>query len=218
MCGRFTLTTPADQLASHFEAPDPPPLTPRYDVAPSQVIAVVGLKPDGARRGIALLKWGLVANWAQSATGGPRPINGRAESVMFKFTTQLREQRCLIPATGFYEWATVGGQKRVRHFALKSGGPFAFAGLWDVWRGDGKPLLTGCLITTHANDLVRPIHDRMPVIVPPGSYGEWLDPGTTEARLVSLLKPYPADEMRVVEVGPAVNSPKNDGPECLDAA
>ena len=109
-------------------------------------------------------------------------------------------------------------QKRVRHFALKSGGPFAFAGLWDVWRGDGKPLLTGCLITTHANDLVRPIHDRMPVIVPPGSYGEWLDPGTTEARLVSLLKPYPADEMRVVEVGPAVNSPNNDGPECLGAA
>src|SRR5262245_39396281 len=115
MCGRFTLTTTPDELVSAFDAPDPPPLTPRYNVAPSQVIAVVGLKLDGTKRGIALLKWGLVPYWSESATRGPRPINVRAESVMFKFGEHLRQKRCLIPATGFYEWATVEGHKRARH-------------------------------------------------------------------------------------------------------
>ena len=124
----------------------------------------------------------------------------------------------MIPACSFYEWQAVEGKKLARHFTMKDRKPFAFAGLWDVWRGDAKPLLTCCLITTHANDLVRPVHDRMPVILGPESYAEWLDPETREARLVSLLTPYPADEMRVAEVGPAVNSPKNDGPECLDPA
>src|SRR5947209_1015573 len=98
MCGRFTLTTPADKLAEHFEAPDPPPLAPRYNVAPSQVIAVVGLKPDGKKRGIALLKWGLVPYWSENPAKCPRPINVRAESVVFKFGEQLQEKRCLIPA------------------------------------------------------------------------------------------------------------------------
>jgi putative SOS response-associated peptidase YedK len=218
MCGRFTLHTPTDELAAAFDVPDPPPLTPRYNVAPSQVIAVVGLKPDGTKRGIALLKWGLVPHWAANATSGPRPINVRAESVLFKFGEQLREKRCLIPTSGFFEWKTVDGKKRPCHFTMKDGRPFAFAGLWDVWRGDAKPLRTCCLITTHANDLVRPVHDRMPVIVPPDRYTEWLDPQTREARLVALLQPYPAEEMTVREVGTAVNSPKHDGPECLEAA
>ena len=111
MCGRFTLTTPTEQVAAQFEVPDPPLLTPGYNVAPSQVIAVVGLKPDGRKRGIALLRWGLVPHWAETPDSGPRPINVRAESVMFKFGEQLREKRCLIPASGFYEWATVGGKK-----------------------------------------------------------------------------------------------------------
>src|SRR5262245_46799403 len=112
------------------------------------------------------------------------------------------------PPTGWSTSSASGGDGR----------PFAFAGLWDMRRGDAKPLLTCCLITTHANDLVRPVHDRMPVIVRPENYAEWFDPQTREARLVSLLSPYPADEMQVTEVGPAVNSPKNDGRECLDAA
>jgi putative SOS response-associated peptidase YedK len=198
--------------------PDPPLLAPRYNVAPSQVIAVVGLKPDGRRRGIALLKWGLVPSWSNRPDPKVKPINVRAESVVFKFGEQFREMRCLIPASGFFEWRAVEGKRRPCHFTMKSGGPFAFAGLWDVWRGDGKPLLTCCLITTHANDLVRPVHDRMPVILARESYAEWLSPETPEARLVCLLRPYPADGMRVTKVGPAVHSPRNDGPECLDAA
>ena len=218
MCGRFTLTTPTEALASAFEVPDPPLLTTRYNVAPSQVIAVVGLKPDGERRGIALLRWGLVPHWAESPNSGPRPINVRSESVLYKFGDQLREKRCLIPADGFYEWLTEGKKKLPRRFTLKTGEPFAFAGLWDVWVGEKQKLVTCCLSTTAANDLVRPVHDRMPVIVPPESYREWLDPHTPEQRLTALLKSYPAEAMTVTEVGTAVNSPKNDGPQCLDAA
>jgi putative SOS response-associated peptidase YedK len=112
----------------------------------------------------------------------------------------------------------VDGKKGARHFTMRDGRLFAFAGLWDVWRGDGKALLTCGLITTHANDLVRPVHDRMPVIVPRESYSEWLDPQTREARLITLLRPYPADEMAVAEVGPAVNSPMHSGPSFFGAA
>jgi putative SOS response-associated peptidase YedK len=160
----------------------------------------------------------LVPSWSNTANPKVKPINVRAESVLFKFGEQLRQKRCLIPASGFVEWATVSGKKGAQHFTMRDGRLFAFAGLWDVWRGEGKPLLTCCLITTHANELVSPVHDRMPVIVPRERYDEWLSPETPEARLVCLLRPYPADAMQLTEVGPAVNSPKNDGPECIDAA
>src|SRR5262245_37129944 len=111
-------------------------------------------------------------SWANSPDEGPKPINARAETVQYKFGQQLREKRCLIPADVFYEWKAAGKKKRPCHFALASGRPFAFAGLWDVWRGDGKPLLTCCLITTDANELVRPVHDRMPVILPHENYAD----------------------------------------------
>ena len=132
-------------MAAEFDVPDPPPLTRRYNVAPSQIIAVVGLKPDGVRKGIALLRWGLVPSWANSPDEGPRPINARAETVAYKFREQFREKRCLIPADGFYEWRVMGGKNRPCHFALNTGRPFGFAGLWDLWRAEGaKPLLTCC--------------------------------------------------------------------------
>jgi putative SOS response-associated peptidase YedK len=217
MCGRYSVTDP-ESIPETFGVEGVPALARRYNVAPSQTIAVIGLKPDGTTRGLALLRWGLVPSWSNDPDPKIKPINVRGESVMFKFGEQLRQKRCLIPASGFYEWATVAGKKGARHFTMRDGRLFAFAGLWDVWRGDGKSLLTCCLITTHANDLVRPVHDRMPVIVPRASYDEWLDPDTPEARLVCLLRPYPADEMQLTEVGPAVNSPKNDGPQCVAPA
>ena len=145
-------------------------------------------------------------------------MNVRAESVGYKFGEQFRRQRCLVPADGFYEWVTEGRAKRARRFTLASGGPFAFAGLWDAWAGDGQTLTTCCLVTTAANDLVRPVHDRMPVIVRPADYAAWLAHGTPEKELLALLKPYPADEMAASVAGAAVNSPRNDGPECLGAA
>jgi putative SOS response-associated peptidase YedK len=221
MCGRFTLSTPAEQVAATFAVADPPPLTPRYNVAPSQVIAVVGLKADGTRRGLALLRWGLVPSWATDPNAGPRPINARAETILSKptFREPFRRRRCLIPADGFYEWRKSGTRKTPCHIRLKGGGLLAFAGLWDTWSGpDEARLATCCIITVAANELVRPIHDRMPVILPPDDYDRWLSPSTPEAELVGLLRPYPADEMVVVPVGPAVNSVTNDGPECLTPA
>lgn len=210
---------PPAELAAQFEVPDPPILAARYNVAPSQMVAVVGLKPDGVRRGLALLKWGLVANWSNDPVKGVKPINARADSVRFKFGEQFREKRCLIPADGFYEWATVGGMKRASRFTLADGGPFAFAGLWDRWHVEGQPpVKTTCLITTAANEVVRPVHDRMPVILPVESYAEWLAPETPERRLLALLAPLPAELMIARAVGPAVNSPRIDGPECIEAA
>lgn len=218
MCGRFTLTTATDEIAAKFEVPDPPLLNARYNVAPSQVIAVVGLKPDGKRRGIAMLNWGLVPNWANDPKQGPRPVNLRAETVRHKFPEQFRERRCLIPADGFYEWAVEGKKKLPRRFTLASGEPFAFAGLWDFW-GSGKELIrTCCLITTTANELVAEVHDRMPVILAPEHYNVWLDPNTPVKEAEMLLKPFPAELMRVAAANPILNSPKHDGPECLEAA
>ena len=218
MCGRFTLTTPTAKIATQFEVPDPPLLVSRYNIAPSQVIAVVGLKPDGKRRGLALLQWGLVPNWANDPKEGPRPVNLRAESVRHKFGDLFRHKRCLIPADGFYEWVREGDKKLPRRFTLASGEPFAFAGLWDSWKGGEKPHLTCCLLTTAANELVAPVHDRMPVLLSPEHYARWLDPGTPLGELEALLKPYPAEAMRMTAANPILNSPKNDGPECLDAA
>jgi putative SOS response-associated peptidase YedK len=218
MCGRFTLTAPTEEVAAKFEVPDPPLLAVRYNIAPSQVIAVVGLKADGVRRGIALLQWGLVPNWANDAKSGPRPVNLRADTVRHKFGEQFRERRCLIPADGFYEWKTVGKKKLPHRFTLVSDEPFAFAGLWDLWGSGKQNLLTCCLLTTNANELVAEVHDRMPVIVAPEHYSTWLDPDSSVDDLEALLRPYPADVMRVAAANPILNSPKHDGPECLEAA
>jgi putative SOS response-associated peptidase YedK len=218
MCSRFTLTTTAELLAEAFDTPAPPALRPRYNIAPSQLVAVVGLKPDGETRGLALLRWGLVPHWANDPNEGPKPINARAETVGFKFRECFRQKRCLVPADGFFEWLTDSRKKRPHRFTLKTDAPFGFAGLWDVWSSEHQRLVTCCFLTTAANDLVKPLHDRMPVILPPEHYSEWLDPDTPQKRLAELLQPYPTEDMQVTEVSKVVNSPKNDGPGCIEAA
>jgi putative SOS response-associated peptidase YedK len=218
MCSRFTLTTTAELLAEAFDTPAPPLLRPRYNIAPSQLVAVVGLKPDGATRGIAKLRWGLVPHWANDPSSGPKPINARAETVGHKFAYSFGQKRCLIPADGFYEWLTDGKKKRPHRFTLKTGAPFGFAGLWDLWSSEKLKLLTCCMVTCTANDLVKPLHDRMPVILPPEHYAEWLAPETPHKRLAAMLAPYSADAMRVTEVSRVVNSSRNDRPECVEAA
>ncbi len=215
MCGRYLLHTAPKMLAEAFDLPDSPDLPARYNIAPSQLVAVVGLKPDRVHCGVALLRWGLIPHWVRSDKG-PRPINARAETAATKFRKNFLERRCLIPASGFYEWLTVGRTKQPHLFTVIDAEIFAFAGIWDYWSDESQRVTTTCIITTSANDRVRPIHQRMPVIIPRENYAEWLDSGTTEERLHALLQPIPADQMRVVEVGPAVNSPKNDGPECLE--
>jgi putative SOS response-associated peptidase YedK len=221
MCGRFTLNTPADDLAAAFDLPERPAIQPRFNVAPSQLVAVVGLKPDGKTRGLAMLRWGFVPYWANDPNTGPRPINARAETVASRppFEHSFREKRCLIPADGFYEWATVNRRKVAHHFRMKSGGPLAFAGVWDVWRGEGHaPVLSCAIITVPANGLVRPYHDRMPAILQPSQYDLWLNNATPEHVLLEALAPFPEEMLEAVQVGPAVNKVSNDGPECLAPA
>jgi putative SOS response-associated peptidase YedK len=219
MCGRFTLDADPDALAAQFALEQPPKLAARFNIAPSQLVAVVAPRADPTRRGLALLKWGLVPDWSND--GKPGPINARAETVagLPTFADSFREKRCIIPATGFYEWAKVGTKKVPHHFRLRTGGVLGFAGLWSTWRVEGeKPLFTCCVITVPANDLVQPLHDRMPAILDPADYQTWFDWDTPLVDLKALLKPYPAELMQVGEANPRVNSPKNEGPELLDPA
>jgi putative SOS response-associated peptidase YedK len=186
---------------------------PRHNVAPSQPVSIVRTRPDGARERVPM-RWGLVPHWNTN----PRHrgfVNACAETAgtLPSFRDPFRSRRCLVPVGGFYEFEKRGKARQPYYFTGAAGGPLILAGLWDRC-GSVEGL---AVLTVEANDLVSPVHDRMPVIVPRESYAEWLSPETREARLVCLLRPYPADEMQVAEVGPAVNSPKRDGPECLDA-
>lgn len=215
MCGRYTQTRGWGEVANEMGLPGlaEVDLTPRYNIAPSQPVPVVALGGDGSRT-LKFLRWGLVPNWTTDPRTGAKPINLKAETVGWKFGDLFRRQRCLMPADSFYEWRTEGKRKRPHRFTVGGGELFAFAGLWDVW-GESPPLLaTCCSLTTTPNELVARVHDRMPVIVPRASYGEWLDPATPERRLRELLAPFPADRMQVTEVGPLVNTATAEGPGC----
>ena len=210
MCGRFTLHSSNDEIALQFGLDAVPRLAARYNVAPAQPVATVGARTNGIR-GMATMTWGLVPRWAK--VDGPKSINARAETIREKpaFRDSFALRRCLIPADGFFEWTTEGGKKLPTYFRLADGELFAFAGIWD--RRDG--LLTCAIITTAANDLVRPLHERMPVVLRPADYREWLDPTTKEDELAGLLVPYPSDAMAAVPVLSLVNKASVEGPECL---
>jgi putative SOS response-associated peptidase YedK len=212
-----------DELAMLLDL-DPaevPELFPRYNVAPMQPVATAWLA-DGGRRSFAEWRWGLIPSWARDAKIAHSLINARAETVAEKpaFRAAFRARRCLIPASGFYEWAATGGkQKQPFHIRMKDGRPFAFAGLWERWQGgDGEPIETCAILTTGANELVRSVHERMPLILAPGDFAAWLDPRTPAIDLHDLLRPYPAEEMLAEPVGRYVNSPRNEGPQCLAPA
>jgi len=218
MCGRLILDADSLELTNHFDLDKPPSLAPRYNIAPSQLIAVVAPHPGSDKRGLALLKWGLIPEW--SPDGKPGPINARAETIASKptFAESFRSRRCLIPSTGFYEWAKHGGKKMPQFIRAKGGGLLAFAGLWSFWRAEegSKPLLTCCIITTKANELVSQFHDRMPAIIQPKDYSRWLDPETPAKDLKALLQPYPAELMEFWPVDPAVNRATVEGPQLLN--
>ena len=160
------------------------------------------------------LHWGLVPSWADDPKIGNRMINARAETAADKpsFRTAMRRRRCLIVADGFYEWQTIGKRRQPMYIHMRDGRPFAFAGLWESWEGADHSALESCtILTTSANDLVRPIHDRMPVIIAPADYARWLDPAVQQAEpILPLLRPYPAEEMEAYAVSTRVNSPARD--------
>jgi putative SOS response-associated peptidase YedK len=221
MCARYTITTPPEIIAAAFGLLAVPNLDPRYNAAPAQLVPVVGLKPDGKTRGLALLKWGFVPRWATDPDSGPKPVNAKAETVATKapFKDSFRDRRCLVPADGFNEWRVEGGKKVAHHFHLKDRGLFAFAGLWDAWPEDGRTRLRSCtILTVPPNEVVRPFLDRMPAILGPGNYAAWLDQQTPLSEVKALLKQYPADLMEVSAASTLVNSPKNEGPLLLDPA
>jgi putative SOS response-associated peptidase YedK len=219
MCGRFSLFSPAPVLAEAFDLAGLPELAPRYNIAPTQPVAAV--RAGAAGRQLVRLRWGLVVPWAKDTKVAP--INARSETAADKplFRAALRKRRCLVPASGFYEWLALAGGKRKQPYCFRPGDarPWAFAGLWERWQGPGGPVEGCAILTTEANELVRPVHDRMPVILPRQHWAAWLDPTLQEAgELVPLLRPFPSDAIRAYPVGLAVNNPRNDGPECLAAA
>ena len=218
MCGRFTLTTNLGAIAKRFGVSRfLEEVGPRYNIAPTQTVIVVN---DDGTRHLTQMQWGLIPSWAKDPAIGNRMINARAETVATKptFRVALRKRRCLIPADGFYEWKPTGRRKQPVYIALKSREPFGFAGLWEVWTSSGGEEIKSCtIITTEANELQKPIHDRMPVILTRESEAVWLDPAIQEpARLLPLLKPYPAEEMEAYPVSARMNNPSHDGPECIE--
>jgi putative SOS response-associated peptidase YedK len=220
MCGRFTLTAPADAVAVQFELPEVPALEPRYNIAPTQPVAAVRLARETGNREFALLRWGLVPFWAKDPKIGSRMINARSETVGTKpaFRAAFRRQRCLVLGDGFYEWQKAQGGKQPHYIRLKDGSPFAFAGLWERWQGAEQGTIESCtLLTTEPNDLIRPLHNRMPVILHPQAYDLWLDSEVNDPQaLQALLRPFPSEAMLAYPVSRWVNSPANDGPRCIE--
>ncbi len=221
MCGRYTLTTPPEALRDLFAFEGPSPnLAPRYNIAPTQDAPVVRRREDGDGRELALLRWGLVPSWSKEPKSGYSTINARAETVAEKpaFRRPMRSRRCLVPADGFYEWRPAGRRKQPYRIVMKDGAPFAFAGLWDRWRGgDGETIESFTIIVTEANALLRPIHDRMPVILDPADYAAWLEAGPEAVPyLKDLLRPYPAEMMTAYPVDPRVGNPRHDDPALIE--
>jgi putative SOS response-associated peptidase YedK len=214
MCGRYTLTSSPEALRGLFRYAEEPNFPQRYNVAPNQPIAIVRLV-DGKRQ-FALVRWGLLPSWVKDPRTFTLLINARGETVLEKpaFRAAMKRRRCLIPADGFYEWQAAGDRKRPFYVRAKSGAPLAFAGLWETWTGpNGEELETAAIVTTRANRMLSPIHDRMPVIIPPEAFDLWLDCTNVDAQTAAaLIVPAPEDLLEAYEVSTAVNRTANDGP------
>jgi len=217
MCGRFTLRTSPRSVADAFGLNDVPLFEPRYNIAPTQPVAAIQLQ-DGHRQ-LSFLRWGLIPSWADDPSIGNRMINARAEGVADKpsFRSAFKKSRCLIVADGFYEWKKLDKSKQPYYIKLQDECPFAFAGLAEHWHRGDQTIDSCTIITTDPNELMVGIHDRMPVILPPDAYDLWLDPEFQDKeKLLSMLRPYPAEGMVAYPVSTIVNSPRNENPACVE--
>ncbi len=215
MCGRFSLTTPDAALAEAFGLDDVPALETRWNVAPGQDVAVIGRRDAAHPARLAKLRWGL-----RRTDGAGLLINARSESAhrLPTFREALRSRRCLIPADGFYEWRREGAAKQAHLARRVDGQPFAFGGLWQPRSAPDTP--AACIIlTTQPNELLREVHQRMPLILPREAYATWLDPALASIdALRAWLRPFTADALHLVRVGPWVNDARHDDARCWDAA
>lgn len=219
MCGRFALRTPTKKLATAFQVEEMPTVEARYNIAPTQSILAVRQSEDA--REAVLLKWGMIPSWAKDDSMSARLINARSETVTEKpaFREAFKRSRCIIPAAGFYEWQRREGKKQPFFFSLRDERVFGFAGLWDRWKGEGGKVIESCtILTTESNEVLLPVHERMPVILHPETYDEWLNTDTDTRAMESLkelLRPYPSSEMTAYPVSARVNSPRNQGEELI---
>lgn len=222
MCGRFTLQRDPAEIAGHFGLAEPPALAARFNIAPGQDVAVVreanapGAEPA---RLLEMRRWGLVPHWARDPSIGSRLVNARAETAATKpaFRSALRRRRCLVPADGFYEWKGAKGRRRPFHVALPDAGLFAIAGLYEQWQDpQGSTLETVTLLTREANARLRPLHGRMPVLIAPEDYGDWLrDPADRAVPLLGSAPSRLAEMLEIRPVGSYVNDVRHEGPACL---
>jgi putative SOS response-associated peptidase YedK len=218
MCGRFAQRTDAKRLAKEFKVREVPEVQPRYNIAPTQDILSIRQAED--EREAVFLKWGLVPSWAKDTSIGAKLINARSETVTEKpsFREAFKKRRCIIPADGFYEWQRTNGKKQPFFFHLRDDCPFGFAGLWDRWKSqDGEVIETCTILTTEANEVLKPVHDRMPVILHPEDYDLWLDEDVRKSDFrQELLRPFPAGKMNGYPVSTLVNNMRSQGVELIN--
>jgi putative SOS response-associated peptidase YedK len=220
MCGRYAITSAPEAIRRLFGYPEQPNFPPRYNVAPTQPVPIVRLI-EGKRQ-FALVRWGLVPAWVKDPKAFSLVINARGESLNAKpaFRSAMRYRRCLFPADGFYEWRREGERRTPYYVRPKAGGPMAFAGLWENWMGpNGEEMESAAIVTTRANRVLAPIHDRMPVVVAPDAFDFWLDTRKADAETAAaLVAPAPEGVLDLYEVSPAVNRTTNDSPALIEPA
>ena len=216
MCGRYELSSHPAAIALAFGLAHPPDIRPRYNIAPTQQVPIVRLNSAGERE-LTQVRWGLVPRWAKDPAIGVRMINARGETLTMKsaFRNAYARHRCLLPVNGFYEWQMTRAGKQPLHFGMQDGRPFGLAGLYERWLSpDGEVLDTCTIITTSASDALRPVHDRMPVIVPAPHYARWLN--TANADVADLVAPWSGEPLRVYPVSTRVNAVSNDDARICD--
>jgi putative SOS response-associated peptidase YedK len=218
MCGRFTIFADPATVARFVQALEPTfDWEARFNVAPTQAVPACRLDPVGGVRELLPLRWGLVPGWAHDLSIGNKAINARAEGIEARplFRSAFKSRRCLIPVSGFYEWVKKGNAKQPFFIRPSQGELFAFAGLWERWTKGGEPVESCTIITTTANDTMRPLHERMPVILPPESFANWLDLSTPQAALLDLLRPCPSESLALHPVDGRVGNVRNQGQELV---
>jgi putative SOS response-associated peptidase YedK len=221
MCGRYNIITDAQALFEAFQVQAELEASPlaRYNVAPATDQLVI--LEEGVQRVARWHHWGLIPHWAKDKAIGYKTINARGESVATKpaFRAAFRQRRCLVPATGFYEWKLQEGGKQPYLIRLRSGELFSFAGLWETWTGPEGELRSFTIITTEPNELMTRIHDRMPVILPRAQYARWLDPALKDpAQIQTMIASYPATQMQAIPIGRQIGNARNQGPELIAPA